>query len=201
MKKYACIKDNVVENVLLFEDFDETLFNLVIAEHGYDELVEASDDVRVGYTYSDSNFVSNLTYVDVPNVIGMTVQEAKTLLEELTLQVETIEGFVPTIVSIAISSNKLIIETMERNYANVNDTVILSSLENEDLNGTYQISSIVNEHKFVVDKNAANLEEVQVPFGKAKILENSGKVCYQSILPAESGILENAPIVISAFAE
>jgi hypothetical protein len=60
MTKYACIKNNFVENVLIFEEYNEELFNLVIQAKGYDELVEAPEEVSVGFEYINSEFITNI---------------------------------------------------------------------------------------------------------------------------------------------
>jgi hypothetical protein len=199
MLNYACIKNNIVENILLFEDFNEELINSIIQENEYDELVEAPENVYIGYQYIDSNFVSNLTYLDVPNVVGMGISEAQTLLEGLGLDVIIGDATTPAISTISINSNKLTIETIRSNNYNVGDSVVLESLENEDLNGTYDIVSIINENKFTVDKNAANLAEVQVPYGLAKVYSYAGKVFTQSIPAGEPGVLENSGIILNPF--
>jgi hypothetical protein len=60
MAKYACIKNNFVENVLIFEEYNEELFNSVIQAKGYDELVEAPEEVSVGFEYINSEFITNV---------------------------------------------------------------------------------------------------------------------------------------------
>jgi len=201
MLNYACIKNNIVENILLFEDFNEELINSIIQENEYDELVEAPENVYIGYQYIDSNFVSNLTYLEVPNVVGMNTLEAQALLEGLGLDVVIGDATAPAISTISINSNKLAIETMRSNNYNVGDSVVIESLENEDLNGTYDIVSIINENKFTVDKNAANLAEVQVPYGRVKVSAYAGKIIYQSIPAGQPNILQNSTIIINPLAE
>lgn len=58
MKKYAYIKDGVVENLLLFEDDTSIeLLQQVADEHSYDEFVECTElNVNVGFLYIGSEF-------------------------------------------------------------------------------------------------------------------------------------------------
>jgi len=198
MAKYACVKDNVVENILIFEEFDTELFNLVIQEKGYDELVEASEEVSVGYLYINSEFVVNATPINVPNVIKQNVVEAETLLKNLGLNVVVQEPGEISIQSISINSNKLTIETQVHNFVE-GDSIVVSLLENEDLNGTYEIDSIVDSTKFIVNKAASNLEKIETPFGLVTCSGYAGKVSSQSILPGTPNIFEDDTIVIYQF--
>jgi hypothetical protein len=199
MLKYACIKNNIVENITLFEELNEELVNSIIQENEYDQLVEAPEDVAVGYQYIDSNFISNSTYLEVPDVFGMSATEAETLLQDLGFDVIIGEGTTPAISAISINSNQLTVETIFNNNYKIGDSVVLESLENEDLNGTYNIVSVVSENKFVVTKNATNMSEVQVPYGRAKVSEYAGKIFTQSIPANEPNILPNSGIVLNPF--
>jgi hypothetical protein len=201
MLSYACIKNSVVENIVLFEELNQELIDSIIQENEYDQLVEAPEDVAVGYQYIDSNFISNLTYLEVPNVVGMDISEAQTLLEGLGLDVVIGESTTPAIYKISVISNKLTVETMSKNYCQVGDSVEISYLENEDLNGTYEIISVLDENKFTVNKDTENLEEVQVPYGRIKVSAHAGKIISQSIPAGEPNVLQNSTIIINPLAE
>jgi hypothetical protein len=198
MAKYACIKDNVVENVLEFEEFNTELVNLIIQEKGYEELVEASEEVAIGYLYINSEFVSNATPIDVPNVIKQDVSEAETLLKNLGLNVvvQTPRGI--SIQAISIDSNKLTIETQAHNFIE-GDSIVISLLEDEDLNGTYEIDSIVDSTKFIVNTDASNLEKMETPHGLVSCSGYAGKVSSQSIMPGEENIFSGNTIIIYQF--
>jgi hypothetical protein len=58
MKQYACIKNSIVENVLLFEESDLELLQTVKESFSYDELLEYPDDliVEIGYLYDGTYF-------------------------------------------------------------------------------------------------------------------------------------------------
>jgi hypothetical protein len=198
MAKYACIKDAVVENVLVFEEFNEELFNLIIEEKGYDELVEASEDVSVGYVYINSEFVPNATPINVPNVIKQPVLEAEVLLKNLGLNVVVQEPSGINIQSVSITSNKLTIETQVHNFID-GDSITVSLLENEDLNGNYEIDSIVDSTKFTVNKTASNLERTETTFGLVTCSGYAGKVSSQSIVPGTANIFEDDTIVLYQF--
>lgn len=198
MAKYACIKDTVVENVLVFEESNEELFNLIIEEKGYDELVEASEDVSVGYVYINSEFIPNATPINVPNVIKQPILEAETLLKNLGLNVVVQEPSGISIQSVSITSNKLTIETQVHNFIE-GDSITVSLLENEDLNGNYEIDSIVDSTKFTVNKTASNLERTETPFGLVTCSGYAGKVSSQSIVPGTANIFEDDTIVIYQF--
>lgn len=70
MKNYACIKGNVVENVIVIDENDTSIVDLVKEAHGYDQMV-CSDGlyVEVGDTYDGSNFINKddevITIVEV----------------------------------------------------------------------------------------------------------------------------------------
>ena len=61
MKEYACIKNTVVENVLLFEDdVAQDFLDHVKEEFSYDELVlNPNLFLKVGFTYDGTNFYDN----------------------------------------------------------------------------------------------------------------------------------------------
>lgn len=198
MAKYACIKDTVVENLLAFEEFNADLFNLIIEEKGYDELVEAPEEVTVGYLYINSEFISNATPINVPSVIKQDVLEAETLLKNLGLNVVVNSSSGIGIQSISINSNKLTIETQPHNFIE-GDSIVVSLLENEDLNGTYEIDSIVDLTHFTVNKTASNLERTETAFGLVSCSGYAGKVSSQSIAPGTANIFEDDTIVIYQF--
>jgi hypothetical protein len=58
MKNYACIKNNIVENILVFEEHDPELLQQVKETFFYDELVESPIDlvVDIGYLYDGTDF-------------------------------------------------------------------------------------------------------------------------------------------------
>ncbi len=58
MIKYACIKNNVVENVILFEESNLELIQQVKETFSYNELIEVPADliVEVGYLYNGTDF-------------------------------------------------------------------------------------------------------------------------------------------------
>jgi len=58
MINYACIKNNVVENVVLFEESNLELIQQVKETFSYDELIEIPTDliVEVGYLYNGTDF-------------------------------------------------------------------------------------------------------------------------------------------------
>jgi hypothetical protein len=58
MKYYACIKNNIVENTLVFEEENAELFQQIKENFGYDELVEFPIEliVNVGYSYDGTDF-------------------------------------------------------------------------------------------------------------------------------------------------
>ena len=58
MIHYACIKNNIVENILLFEENSPELLQQVKETFSYDELVESPIDlvVDVGYLYDGTYF-------------------------------------------------------------------------------------------------------------------------------------------------
>lgn len=199
MIKHACIKNGVVDNVLIFDAYNEELFNKVMEDYGYDAIVECPEEVCVGYNYVDSNFVSNLNYVSVPNVLGMSVTEAETLLQGLSLEVQVGEASAPAISSISVKSNKLTIETIEKHFCAVGDSVTVSLLENEDLNGTYSVVSVSDENTFVVDKNIGNISKTYVPNGRIVSSSHSGKVFYQSPNENDLDVVENSVISIVPF--
>ena len=201
MLTYACIKNNVVENIVLFEELNEELFNSIIQENEYDQLVEASEDVAIGYQYIDSNFISNSTYLEVPDVVGMNDTEAETLLQGLGFDVVIGDATTPAISSISVTSNQLTVETMSKNYCQLGDSVEISYLENADLNGTYEIISVLDEKRFTVNKDTENLEEVQVPYGRIKVSAHAGKIFSQSIPAGEPNVLQNSTIIINPLAE
>lgn len=198
MTKYACIKNNVVENLLVFEEFNAEIFNLIIEEKGYDELIEAPEQVVVGYQYLNSEFISNTASISVPNVIKQDVLESETLLKNLGLNVVVQEPKGISIESISVNSNKLIIETQVHNFIE-GDSINISLLENEDLNGNYEIDSIINSTTFSVNKTASNLEKTVVSSGLVTCFGYSGKVFSQSIMPGAENIFENDTIFIYPF--
>jgi hypothetical protein len=198
MANYACIKDTVVENLLAFEEFNAELFNLIIEEKGYDELVEAPEGICVGYLYINSEFIPNSTPINIPNVIKQDILEAETLLKNLGLNVVVKSSSGIVIQSISINSNKLTIETQPHNFIE-GDSIVVSLLENEDLNGTYEIDSIVDSTHFTVNKTASNLEKTEVPFGLVSCSGYAGKVFSQSILSGTENIFEEDTIVLFQF--
>jgi hypothetical protein len=57
MINYACIKDGIVANTLVFESEDLELIQLMKDEFGYDELVNCDDfRIIVGFSYDGSKF-------------------------------------------------------------------------------------------------------------------------------------------------
>lgn len=58
MINYACIKNNIVENVLLFEENNPELLQQVKETFSYDELIEKPLDlvVNVGHLYDGTYF-------------------------------------------------------------------------------------------------------------------------------------------------
>lgn len=67
MKNYACIKNNVVENVIVIDENALDLLDLVKQEHGYDKMV-CSDGlyVEIGDTHDGSNFINKDNEVITP---------------------------------------------------------------------------------------------------------------------------------------
>jgi hypothetical protein len=61
MSSYACIKNNIVVNLLVFEDNDFDLRELVKTEHEYDEIVNTENSiVNLGDSYLNSTFISSI---------------------------------------------------------------------------------------------------------------------------------------------
>ena len=58
MINYACIKNNIVENVILFEENNLELIQQVKETFSYNKLVEIPTDliVEVGYLYDGTDF-------------------------------------------------------------------------------------------------------------------------------------------------
>jgi hypothetical protein len=58
MIHYACIKNNIVENILVFEEHDPELLQQVKETFSYDELIESPIDlvVDIGYLYDGTDF-------------------------------------------------------------------------------------------------------------------------------------------------
>ena len=58
MKNYACIKNNIVENILVFEESTPELLQQVKETFSYDELAESPIDlvVDIGYLYDGTDF-------------------------------------------------------------------------------------------------------------------------------------------------
>lgn len=58
MTNYACIKNNIVENVLFFEEGNHELLQTVKETFSYDELVDYDDNlkVEVGQFYDGTDF-------------------------------------------------------------------------------------------------------------------------------------------------
>ena len=150
-------------------------------------------------TAADGAYISGVTYVRVPNVVGLTTALAQDALADAELTVTTASGVTPAISNVALTSNVATITTAAAHGFAVGDLVTVAAVTATTINATLAPITAVTSTTFSYAKTATNVVSA-ADTGTAKVPARFSTIKTQSIAAGAASIAIGAAITITPYA-
>jgi hypothetical protein len=159
-------------------------------------IVQRSDALSA----ADGAFVSGVSYVKVPNVVGLTTALAQDALADVELTVTTASAVTPAISNVALTSNVATITTAAAHGFAVGDLVTVAPVTATTLAATLvAIATVPSTTTFTYAKTTGNVASAS-DTGTARVPARTGTIKTQSIAAGAASIAPAAAITITPFA-